>query len=356
MQSTTLRRSTLGITLVMTLSLVLSLVLAACNGSSTTATGPSLQAQAESEGTVTWYSTEQVTDLAASVTQFQQLYPKITVKTLRLSNDQIPPRIQTEQQASAVKADVISLSSFQVNALKLAGYLQTYKSPQASAFPSGSVDPDGDWAPLYVNTTVIAWNTQKLHADGLTAPTGLQDLTAPAWKGKFDLSTDAYDWYQGLVQKMGSDQANTLMQQIAANKPLLVSGHTLAVQDVENGTVDATVTGYGYFAAREKAAGKPIDFLNPNPLLSAINPVAIVKNAPHPNAAKFLEDWLISQAGQAFLTMQSGHASLRPDVTNNPAVWSPSQYPYVIVNTALSSDQYNSLVRSYKQLLGIPTT
>ena len=63
----------------------------------------------------------------------------------------------------------------------------------------GSVDPKGSWIALFSETTVIAWNPEKLKADGLRPPASLADLGKPEWRGKIGLDDAAFNWYQAVL-------------------------------------------------------------------------------------------------------------------------------------------------------------
>lgn len=321
----------------------------------TTAAAPAgpagLQAAAEKEGTVVWYATMNTKDLDDTVRAFNKRYPKIKVQPLRMGSSQLPARVVTEQRGGKYNADVLSGDEFQVSQLVAAGALDKYRVADPGKFLPFTTDPNGYWTSLYMNTTVLAWNPQRVAADHLTPPRSANDLTAPAWNGKFGIDSGALNWYLGVLKadKNGPD----LMRKLAANKPIFVAGHTEAVTTLETGEYDATPTAYGYLAAAEKAAGKPVDFLNPRPLLVTLNPAGLAKNAPHPNAARLLLGWLLSRDGQQFLAREGGgEISSRTDVKNDARTWNPKA-PYLLV-PAPDSATYNEAVRNFRQTFGIP--
>jgi iron(III) transport system substrate-binding protein len=102
-----------------------------------------LAAKAAQEGTVTWYTTFADTDVQPIVKAFNQEYPKVTVKPLRLSADQIPARIITEQRGHQYSADVVSGDSPQVAQILQANALQPYTPKDGPALPAGMGMPKG---------------------------------------------------------------------------------------------------------------------------------------------------------------------------------------------------------------------
>jgi iron(III) transport system substrate-binding protein len=236
-----------------------------------------------------------------------------------------------------------------ISQLAATGALQPYRPPEPDKFVKGAIDPNGYWTALYNDTTVIAWNPKKLAADHLAPPASLADLAKPEWRGKIGLDATAYNWYQGLTE-MNPD-AQTLVKAIVANRPLITDGHTRTVMQLEAGEFDVTPTAYGYLADKDHRAGLPVDFMNPKPLLVGLTPVALVKNAPHPNAARVLLDWLLSRDGQNAIVELSGRPSARTDVNNNPNVFNRKMSIHVIKTP--NAAEYNALVTQYKSLLGI---
>lgn len=306
---------------------------------------------AKKEGVVVWYGTMNTKDMALTAEAFEKSHPGLRVETLRLGSSQLPARVATEQRAGKFNADVISGDGFQILQLVTAGTFEKYKPANIESFIKGTVDPNGYWTNLYQNTTVIAWNPERLKADHLAPPTSFADFAKPEWRGKFGFDTGALNWYMGLLQadKNGAELAKKILD----NAPVKTSGHTQTVASLETGEFDATPTAYGYLAEQEKREGKPVDFISPTPLFVSINPVGLAKNAPHPNAAKIFIDWLVSKDGQSFITQRGGgEISSRADVKNNPHVWD-AKHPFIIT-TMPNAAQYNDLERQFRSLLGLP--
>jgi iron(III) transport system substrate-binding protein len=312
------------------------------------AVAPSVAAAAKAEGTVVWYSALEAPALNMMVEKFNASHPGIVVQGLQIASTRIPPRVLTEESAGKVLGDVINGDQLSVSQLGETNLLQPFTVTDPEKFVKGSIDPKGMWAAVFSETTVIAWNPQKLKADGLRPPTSLADLGRPEWRGKIGLDNAAFNWYQAvlLTQK---DAAATL-KRIADNHPLMTSGHTVTVTQLQNGEFDVTPTAYGYMADQRHAAGQPVDFLNLTPNLVNLEPVAILKGAPHPNAARVLVDWLLSPEGQTLIA-GTGHTSRRLDVANNLRVFDPRKPSYVM--PAPDRTQYNALVSGYKALFGI---
>jgi iron(III) transport system substrate-binding protein len=307
---------------------------------------------AKKEGTVVWYATMNTKDLDDTTAEFMRTHPGIKVESLRLGSSQLPARVVTEQRGGKYNADVISGDDFQFSQLLSVGALDKYPQPDAAMYLKGTVDPNGYWTNLYQNTTVIAWNPARLAADHLKPPTSTADFARPEWKGKFGFDTGALNWYMGLLQHDKTGGAD-LAAKIANNSPVKTTGHTQTIESLETGEFDATPTAYGYLTYQEKKLGKGIDFMNPDPLLVTLTPIGLAKNAPHPNAARVLIDWLTSKEGQSYIAQRGGgEVSSRTDVKNVPAVFDP-KHPFLILDSPAPA-QYNDLEHQFRTLFGLP--
>jgi iron(III) transport system substrate-binding protein len=336
--------------------------LAACGGDDSSAKDQSkyntmsvadLGKDADKEGTVTWYTTFSSDDVDPMLAAFNKAYPDIKVKALRLSADQIAPRMITEQKGGKYNADVVSGEAIEVSQLRQAGALQPYDAPDQPPVPAGLTMSEGYQAIIYVNTTVLAYNPTAVQAKGLTPPTTWEDLTKPEWKGQFSIDPSAVNWYDSLVKWLGHDKALDLVKRLGANSPVFVESHTEALTQVQSGEPLATATAYGY-SSSEAAQDTPdqLKFINNNPLPGSLTMASLGKNAPHPAAARLFEDWLVSQAGQEQVVQITNHASIRDDVDNDPAVWDPATFPPVYCDPDLDSKTFNAELKEYDDALG----
>ena len=344
----------------------LALGLAACGSSGGTANAAQatsldamstsdLAAAAAKEGSLTWYTTFADDDVQPIVAAFNKTYPNVKVNPLRLSADKIPARVITEQRGHQYSADVVSGDSPQVAQLLQAGVLQPYTPKDQSALPGGLSMPKGYEGIVYVVTTVVAYNPTVVKQKHLPVPTSWQDFTKPAWKGQFSIDPGAVNWYDSLVKDMGHDQALALLKGLGANKPVFVESHTQALTDVQAGEPAGAATAYGYKSSSlKKKTPTEIAFVNSNPLPASLTLIDLVRNAPHPAAARLFEDWMVSQEGQQAVVDITNHTSIRTDVKNDPAVWDESKWKPAWGDPNLPSAQYNQELAEMKSALQAP--
>jgi iron(III) transport system substrate-binding protein len=150
------------------------------------------------------------------------------------------------------------------------------------------------WAAFGYRTRRIVINTNKLSLT--SAPRNLSDLTNAIWRGKVALaypqfgSTAAH--FHALRQLWGEPSWTNWCVALAANQPLLVDGNSMAVKLVGAGDASVGLTDSDDIADAQRE-GLPVA---PLPLdsesLLIPNTVAIVRSAPHPEAAQRLFDFL----------------------------------------------------------------
>ncbi|WP_432855695.1 ABC transporter substrate-binding protein [Amycolatopsis sp. CA-161197] len=314
-----------------------------------------LAAAAAKEGVVVWYTTFADTDVQPIIADFNKTYPNVKVNALRPSASELPQRIITEQRGGKYNADVVSGEGPQIAQLVQAGALQPYQSKDAPPLPDGLTLPAGYRGVVYVLTTVLAWNPAVVAQRGLTAPRSWEDLTRPEWKGQFSIDPYAVNWYDSLIIAMGHDKALALLKALGANSPRFVQSHTVSLTNVQAGEPPVAATAYGYKASalKRKTPGE-LDFANGTPLPASLSLIDVVKNSPHPNAARLFDDWIVSKAGQEAVVRITNHTSIRTDVTNDAAVWDPATWAPAWSHPVLAQADYNTYLAEMKSALRAP--
>jgi iron(III) transport system substrate-binding protein len=158
-----------------------------------------------------------------------------------------------------------------------------------------------------------------------------------------------------MVRDIGHDKALALLKGLGDNNPVFVESHTQALTQVQAGEPAAAATAYGYKAASlKKKTPTQVEFVNSNPLPSSLTLIDLVKNAPHPAAARLFEDWVVSKQGQTAVVSITNHTSIRIDVENDPAVWDEKEWRPAWGAPNLSSQRYNQELDEMKSALHAP--
>jgi len=312
----------------------------------------SLVARARAEGMVTLYGSLSQPQIAAVAKKFEDDLG-IKVQTLRGDSAPIVGRIVTELRAGRPTVDVIDLGGFFTDQLVRQGILAVYHAPENVDLLAGTVDPQGYWSTVFLNTDAIAYNPVRVKALGLKPPVAWDDLAAKEWRGQFGIYVGSVEWFQAMQRFYGEKRGIALARAYAANAARMISSHSLSVSLTASGELAAAANAYGYDALQSKENGQPVVLVNPNPTVIELHCVSIAAAAPHPNAARLLERWWLSRRTQVWARDELHRISSRKDVKNDPRLLDPKVH-YVISNPADSVNAAEE-IRTFNAIFNIAT-
>ena len=269
---------------------------------------------AKKEGEVIFYGGFSVSDVAGFIKKFNGKYPFIKVNHLREGAEKLMTRILTERQAGKHSADVIQARGFPAQVMLDKGVFAKYLSPESQAYPKGFKDPDGRWATMYVQTSIIAYNTKFVKPGEIK---NWEDLLNPKWKGQMVIDREETEWFANMLEVMGRENGLKYMRRLAEQRPTMWEGHTLMAQLVAAGEHPIGISLYGPRIEDLKSRGAPVEWVRSDPVIGFLYLVGLADKAPHPNAARLLIDFALSREGQTEIT-ESRRISMRPDVKPNP--------------------------------------
>jgi iron(III) transport system substrate-binding protein len=150
------------------------------------------------------------------------------------------------------------------------------------------------WATVGCRSRRIVINTNKLAL--AAAPRSLLDLTNETWRGKVALAYPQFGTtathFHALRQYWGAERWQAWCQALAANKPFLVDGNSVVVKTVGRGEAVIGLTDSDDIAAgqQEGLPVAPVSMTEETLLIP--NTVAVVRKAPHAEAAQRLSEYL----------------------------------------------------------------
>ncbi len=150
------------------------------------------------------------------------------------------------------------------------------------------------WAAVGYRSRRIVLNTNRLSL--AAAPRSLLELTNKTWRGKIALAYPQFGTtathFHALRQHWGDERWQAWCRALAANKPLLVDGNSAVVGMVGRGEAWIGLTDSDDVAAGQ-AEGLPLAPLQiSDETLLIPNTIAVVRGAPHPDAAPRLFEYL----------------------------------------------------------------
>ena len=256
----------------------------------------SLVEKARAEGEVVLYSAWGFDTLQLLQKAFAKKYPFIKLNVLRMRSERLLSRTVAEHKQKIFSADLFSGSQLAMLNHKREGHLQKYLSPEQAAFPKEFKDSDGFWTAYHIDTRVVAYNPRLVARDQL--PKSYDDLLLPKWKGKMGMDESEYIMFGSLLEIMGWERGLAYMRRLAQQDLNIRSGHSLLTQLLLGGEFPLYIDGFGGSIEQVKAQGAPIDWIGLEPVIVSLYPVGMALNAPHPNTARLLIDFLLSKEGQ----------------------------------------------------------
>ncbi|MBI3499917.1 MAG: ABC transporter substrate-binding protein [Proteobacteria bacterium] len=296
------------------------------------------------------YTSQPDQDAARTVAGFRKRNPEIEVDIFRSGTTEVMAKLQAEFAAGQPKPDVVFIAdAVTMERLKADGRLEPYAAADVSQLPPGSYDPQKTYFGTKLITTGIMINTAAP-----MRPKSWNDLLWPEAKNQVILPSPLYSGAAAIhMGALGADRriGPAFYDALAKNGAIAARG---------NGAVMTAVAGgqrfYGviveFMALNAKAKGSPVDFIFPEEGVSAVTePVAMLKTAPNPAAARAFIDFVLSKEGQALAASQ-GYLPARRDVdppTGFPKVDEVELMP-VDVPDVIAHDEANK--RRFADLFG----
>ncbi|MEO6812147.1 MAG: extracellular solute-binding protein [Isosphaeraceae bacterium] len=216
--------------------------------------------------------------------------------------------------------------------LKEKGLLAPFQPPNAASYPAIFKAKDGTWYGFAARARILLVNTE-LVAKG-DWPTGLRDLTDPKWKGKIGLAKPLFGTTAThavcLFAVWGDAKAKAFFQGLKANDVQVLSGNKQVATAVGSGRIAFGLTDTDD-AMGEIEAGSPVAIIYPDRAddqlgtLFIPNTLAIIKGAPHPEAAEALANDLLSPEVESALARGlSAQIPLNSEVKDVPRIETPA--------------------------------
>jgi len=178
-----------------------------------------------------------------------------------------------------------------------------------------------DWTLAYgasADSGLIVYNPKLVKPDEFKS---YWDLLNPKWKGKIAMRDPREDGVQShrtfYYVKLGKEFFIKLMDEM---KPTIATDPRTAVDWVARGKFLICILGCQRPAEKAEAQGLPVKAGLPQilkegyPVGMGGNGLTVMKNPPHPAAAKYFINWFLSREGQIFYQKLTGNFSLRNDI------------------------------------------
>ncbi len=272
---------------------------------------------AKREGEITWYSGQYSADSSeAAGRAFNERYPGVRCNVVRSTSQVAFQRLSQDQRAGVAQCDVFSSTNG-------GHYIQLKRQNRLMQFRPSNVDgllpilrvadPDNYFQSSFLGIYLMGHNTNLVsEAD---APKSWTDILDPKWKDKLAVGHPGFSGAIGLwALQMRTMYGPDYLRRFEQNKPQV--GRS-SIDPVTMMTAGERAVGVAVPSASTLFAasrGNPLKLIYPTEgVIAALSPSAIIRNAPHPNAAKLFMEFqtgpALSQAVRLLF-----NESLRPDV------------------------------------------
>jgi ABC-type Fe3+ transport system substrate-binding protein len=276
-----------------------------------------LIAAATKEGEVNWYSTQIISQLVRPVAAaFEKKYPGIKVRATRANATEVAVKILNESRAGRVQSDVFD-GTTTVVPLKKEGYVLRWLPDAAKEYPAEVKDAEGYWIANNLFIITPGFNTALVSRG--TEPKTYQDLLNPKWRGKlawngFPTSSGAGGFVGTVLTEMGREKGRAYLRELSKQNIANLRGSAREVLDQSiAGEYPVVLQIFNHHAVISAKKGAPVDWIKMEPTTGTLSVISIHKNAPHPNAAKLLVDFIISKEGQQVFR-DADYITAHPDV------------------------------------------
>jgi iron(III) transport system substrate-binding protein len=272
-----------------------------------------LYADARKEGKVVWWTAHYALSAAEEVKKaFLAKYPGIEVEFIRQTAQVIYQRLTQNLKARIREVDVFaSTDEAHYVALKKQGVLASYTPFGVSRLPKPFQDIDSDKT---YHVGALGFVLINYRAKLENPPQKWTDLLLDRWQGKVTVGHPGFSGYVGnWVLAMWDKYGWDYFTKLAKNKPKIGRSIFDTVTDIVSGE-RMVGAGPDNNSLESKAKGNPVEIQFPtDEAVLIVSPVGIMKDAPHPNAAKLFESFFYTR--EYSLTMaQTFNYPLRADV------------------------------------------
>ncbi len=264
------------------------------------------------------------------------------------------------EESSRTRCDVFWNNEV-VHTVRLAqdGLLQPHRSPSAEGIPPAFRDPNDLWTGFAARARIFIVNTELADPKSITS---MWDLFDPRFAKKAcmarPLTGTTLSHMAALFTVLGDaearkyiDRARELGKDGALN---LTNGNATNARLVRDGKMAIGWTDTDdYNVAREE--GRPVAAVYPDTegvgTLLIPNTIAILKDAPHPQAARRFVDWVLRPEIEAELARsRSAQIPVRDDVERPPHVLGPGRFKAMKVDFSKVGEEIEERAKEFKEI------
>lgn len=320
-----------------------SFVALCCSASVGAETVDQLYAMAKAEKRLVMWAAAPTESYERAARAFEQQFPGVIVSLVSGFSSVLKARIEDHARTKEDEIDLVIIQTVQYFILwESRGLLLQFRPESFDKIEAGYKDKEGAWIALNKTPSFYGYNTQNVKPEEV--PRSAIDFLNSRFRGRLISAYPADDdislyVFSGIVRQYGWGYMDHYLKQL----PKFVPDHLDVARSLGSGesfaSFDNTLSG-SLDVERESGkialAGPADDFL---PVLFTAE--AILKDAPHPNAAKLFVTWFLSKEWQS----RPGAYSSRRDIATPDGLLPLSKYRLM--------DHYLEFVSNENQLTAL---
>ena len=306
---------------------------------------PVLLQEAKAEGALTVYGSMNEQEALPLWKTFEDA-TGAKVSYVRASDVQIMARVAIEERARQRSWDVALTTT--VPQMPQA-FFAPIDPPEANGLMAEARDAGRRWYGVYANYNAPAYNMKFVTPADL--PKTYEEFPAhKEWAGKVAIDGTDNEWLAAIFSFYGEERGRALVKDIvAALDPIVTDGHLLLARSVGSGEYWLALNNFLNLTLNVKMSGAPTDYWLMNPVALIFGAVGVNILAPHPNAAKLAENFVLSREAQSFIT-HKGRFPTRPDVPTDPPDVGGMLKPMKIMPIVFNADDQKKWQKTYNEL------
>jgi len=307
-----------------------------------------LPAGAQAGTVVTLYTSEPLDKINEMKQDFEKVNPGITLNIYRSGTQVVISKLQAEQQAGGMMADILWMADIDYfEDLAKKDLLLAYDPPDTGKVPSKFKYDKARYHEVRLIFNTVAFNTLRVK----TRPTSWLDLADPQVKGKVGVASPFYSG--AAFSTLGTHMTMPglgwdLYQKLKANGVVVEQANGTVSQKLATGEF-FMVSVVDFMVRGDKAAGSPVDHIWPKEgAILVATPFAILKNAKNAEGGKAFLRYLYSADGQKMFVKQ-GYVPVLPGL-EGPTGMPPEKLEVVLTDQAYINKNREELKAKYRQL------
>lgn len=276
------------------------------------------EAAREESGELHWYYILGEEAIRPLIDAFEARYPFIDIQVTGGPGLNLVERILSENETGEPVADVIQGGPLEDSILcNQEDLCFDYRPAGEANVPEDRLFDDGPFVVPAYFTFHIVYNPDVVD----TPPTSLEELTSDEWAGEFGVDAEQIDWFAGEIAYFGEDEGMGVMEDLAANDPVVYTG-TQGYEQMASGALPAAVNMYSILLPEYIEGGAPMVLAESDHVIAQPDEFIGINSTDSPNTLRLFFEWLFTEEAQAIFPEHLGKTPMLegievPDVLAN---------------------------------------